>query len=160
MSKDKNDDIPDTVQSQLDRINRNAVTAIETAQELREENQRLRERLAELEEVVDPDPATEYETLSKDQKVRRVRKALLRDALNASGVASMTYSEVRAIFDNNVSPGHAYNLMEQAAHMEGFAYDRAGPQNQGQKRVRVEADSVKDNTLIQSVNKATQSVTG
>jgi len=152
------DDIPEEIQYEINRINQNAVTAIKKAEKVEEENERLRERVAELEEVVDPDPATEYEKLSKDQKVRRVRKALLRDALNASGVASMTYSEVRAIFDNNVSPGHAYNLMEQAAHMEGFAYDRAGSQNQGQKRVRVESDAVKDEALVQSVNKATQSV--
>jgi len=152
------DDIPDAVQSELDRINQNAVTAIQNSTELREENERLRERVAELEEVVNPDPATEYEDLSKDQKVRRVRKALLRDALDASGRATMTYTEVRAVFDNNVSPGHAYNLMEQTAHMEGFAYDRAGSQNQGQKRVRVESDAVKDEALVQSVNKASQSV--
>jgi len=152
------DDIPDAVQSELERINQNAVTAIETARELRKENDRLRERVAELEKVVDPDPTTEYKELTKEQKVRKVRKALLRDALDASGRASMKYTEVRAIFDNNVSPGHAYNLMEQTAHMEGFAYDRVGPQNQGQKRVRVETDAVKDETLFQSLNKATQSV--
>lgn len=152
------DEIPDAVQSEIDRINQNTNLAIEQFKELRQENRELRKRIAELEELVNPDPATDYEDLTPEQKVRRVRKALLKDAMNNVGRASMTYSEVRALFDNNVSPSHAYNLMEKAANMEGFAYDRAGHQNQGQKRVRVEADEVKDESLIQSLNKATPSI--
>lgn len=137
---------------------RNAAIAIEKNKELRDTIESLKDRIAELEEVVDPDPTTDYDQLTKAQKVRKLRKALLREAMNASGKAAMKYDEVRALFDMNVSPGHAYNLMEAAAKMEGFRYDKEGYQNQGQKRVAVEIDAVNDETLVHSVKKATESI--
>ncbi len=124
---------------------------------LREENERLRERVNELDSVVDPDPSAEYDDLTKEQKVRKLRKALLREAMTGTGQAAMQYDEVRALFNMNVSPGHAYNLMEAAGEMDGFGYDTSGGQNQGQKRVTCDAGVVNDESLIHSVNKAVES---
>lgn len=127
-------------------------------QELKEENDELRRRLSQIEEVVDPDPESkEYDRMNKPEKVRAVRKAVIRKALNTQGNAgSMTYDEIMALFGNHPSAGHAYNLMKAAAEMQGFGYDNAGSQGQGQKRVRVDIPSVKDEGLIQSVNKTIQ----
>lgn len=148
----------DGIERDLERIDDNITGLYSMVSKLREENEILRNRISELEEVVDPDPTTDYDQLTKAQKVRKLRKALLREAMNASGKASMKYDEVRALFDMNVSPGHAYNLMEAAAKMDGFRYDKEGYQNQGQKRVAVEIDAVNDETLIQSVNNGSPSL--
>lgn len=124
-------------------------------QELREENAELKRRIAQLEEVVDPDPdSKDYDRLSKPEKVRAVRKAVIRKALNSGNgeAGSMTYDEVLALFGNRPSAGHAYNLMKAAADLDGFGYDNAGRQGQGQKRIRVDIQAVNDDGLIQSVN--------
>lgn len=118
----------------------------------------LENRVSELEEVVDPDPGNvDYEQLTKEQKVFRVRKHLLKRATNTDGKASMKYKEIMALFDGHPSPGHCYNLMERAGEMEGYAYDEAGG-GKGEKRIRVKSDDVNDETLIQSVNKGGERV--
>lgn len=125
---------------------------------LREENQELKDRVAELEDLVDPDPgATDYHSLTKEQKVRRIRKTLVENAMATSGTDSMMYKSVMTLFDGHPSAGHCYNLMERAAELEGFQYDQAG--GSGQKRVRVNVTDVKDEALLHSVNKADGSVT-
>lgn len=113
------------------------------------------ERISELEELVNPDPAdTDYEQLTKAQKVYKVRQHLIQDAARSNGVSRMTYREVKALFNGHPSPGHCYDLMEQAAEIDGYVYDQAG--GDGQKRVRVTLDAVKDDTLIHAANKATK----
>jgi regulator of replication initiation timing len=128
----------------------------EQLDELREENERLRERLAELDEVVDPDPgATAYEQLTKPQKVHRLRRTLVEDAAGTqTGKAAMDYRDVRYLFDGHPSPGHAYDLMDAAADLDGFNYDTPSGSG-GNKRIRVNLDAVKDETLIHAANKAT-----
>jgi len=112
----------------------------------------LEERLAEMEELVDPDPGGKaYEQLTKDQKVHRVRTALLEQAGNArNGKAKMNYKEVMWLFDGHPSAGHAYDLMERAGSIDGYAYDAAG--GDGEKRVRVDTDAVNDDALFHAVN--------
>jgi len=118
----------------------------------------LEDRVAELEELVDPDPGNaDYEQLTKEQKVFRVRKHLLKLAHNTNGRASMKYKEVMALFNGHPSPGHCYNLMERAGERDGYVYDKAGG-GQGEKRIRVKSEEVNDETLIQSVNKETKSI--
>jgi len=117
--------------------------------------ERLEERVAELEELVDPDPGSvEYDQLTKDQKVHQIRKTLLEQA--DGGTARMKYKDVMYLFDGHPSPGHCYDLMEQAAKLDGFTYDSAG-QGKGEKRIRVKSDAVNDQTLVHAVNKATES---
>lgn len=124
----------------------------EKMEELEYENQQLRERVAELEELVDPDPGgKEYDQLTKDQKVHRVRTALVEQATNNhNGKAKMNYKEVMWLFDGHPSAGHAYDLMERAGVLDGFAYDKAG--GDGEKRVRVNVDDVNDDALVHAVN--------
>jgi len=113
----------------------------------------LEGRLAELESLVDPDPgSTEYEQLTKAQKVRKLRVALLEQAENSNrGIAQMKYKDVMWLFDGHPSAGHCYDLMERAAEIEGYAYDAAG-NGDGDKRVRVESDAVNDERLFHAVN--------
>lgn len=125
--------------------------AIERLEETVEEQQ---DRIAELEELVNPDPAdVEYAQLTKDQKVFKIRKHLIEDAAKTNGVSRMVYREIKALFDGHPSPGHCYDLMKQAAQVDGYEYDQAG--GDGQKRVRVAMNAVKDETLIHAANKAT-----
>lgn len=124
---------------------------------LREENDTLRERVAELEELVDPDPGgTAYEQLTRDQKIHRVRVALLEQA-TAGNAPVMKYTDVQWLFDGRPSPGHAYDLMELAADADGYVYETGG-HGDGQKRIRVEPDAVNDERVIHAANKGSDGV--
>jgi len=117
-----------------------------------EERRELEERVAELEGLVDPDPgSTSYEQLTKPQKVHRVRSALVEEAEKRGGRAALQYDEVKWLFDGHPSAGHCYDLMERAADMDGFAYDRPSGDG-GQKRVRVNLDGVNDLDRFHAVN--------
>lgn len=127
-------------------------TIVEAVREIVAENQRLREEVAELQELVDPDPgATEYQQLTKPQKVSRVRSALVEEAEKRGGRAALHYDDVKWLFDGHPSAGHCYDLMERAAELDGFAYDRPSGDG-GQKRVRVNLDGVNDLDRFHAVN--------
>lgn len=115
----------------------------------------LEERLAQLEQVVDTDVgAIRYEQLTKQDKVRKVRIALVNRA-GGSGTARMTYGEVQSLLNNRPSPGHAYDLMELAGECDGFDYQRPdGPDN----RIVVNMDDVNDDALIHAANNEDQRV--
>lgn len=117
-----------------------------------DERQELEARVAELEGLVDPDPgATAYQQLTKAQKVHRVRSALVEEAEKSGGRAALKYDDVKWLFDGHPSAGHCYDLMERAADMDGFAYDRPAGDG-GQKRVRVNLDGVNDLDRFHAVN--------
>lgn len=124
----------------------------ELIEEQREELEQLRDRVAELEEIVDPDPgATEYEQLTKPQKVHRLRKHLVQEAAQTNGKYALKYREVKALFDGHPSAGHCYDLMDRAGELEGFGYDEG---TGGEKRVRANLEAVNDETLLHAVNNA------
>lgn len=117
----------------------------------------LEDRVAELEELVDPDPGgTAYEQLTRDQKIHRVRVALLEQAA-AGKHPTMSYDDVQWLFDGKPSPGHAYDLMELAAEADGYAYETGGYGN-GKKRIRVDPDAVNDERVIHAANKGSDAV--
>ena len=136
-------DLDDADDSMIDA----AVAAAERVEE-------LEDRVSELEELVDPDPGSvAYEQLTRDQKVHRVRVALLEQA-NDGKPPAMKYKDVQWLFDGRPSPGHAYDLMELAAEADGYVYDKAGNGNiEGEKRIRVEPDAVNDERVIHAANK-------
>lgn len=151
----------DNIERELKRIDQNInglYTRMGEIQELREENQELKERVAQLEKVVDPDPGSkDYQRMSRPEKVRKLRESLYRKAESKDGTAQLTYDEVLALFDHHPSAAHAYQLMERAAYAEGFRYDRMGTSNDGQKRLAVEIQAVKDEADFYTKNKAHQS---
>jgi hypothetical protein len=117
----------------------------------------LEDRVAELEELVDPDPGgTAYEQLTRDQKIHRVRVALLEQA-TAGRAPTMSYDDVQWLFDGKPSPGHAYDLMELAAEADGYTYETGG-HGSGKKRIRVEPDGVNDERVIHAANKGSDGV--
>jgi len=111
----------------------------------------LEDRVAELEKLVDPDPGgVAYEQLTSDQKVHRIRVALLEQA-TAGNAPTMKYDDVRWLFGGKPSAGHAYDLMERAANADGYVYETGG-HGDGQKRIRVEPDAVNDERIVHAVN--------
>lgn len=125
--------------------------AVTKMKRLGEENDRLRERVAELEELVDPDPGSvAYEQLTREQKVHRVRVALLEQA-TAGKAPTMKYDDVRWLFDGKPSAGHAYTLMELAAEADGYIHETGG-HGDGNIRVRVEPDAVNDERVVHAAN--------
>jgi len=127
--------------------------AVAKLKRLGEENDRLRDRVAELEELVDPDPGgVAYEQLTRDQKVHRVRVTLLKQA-TAGKTPVMKYDDVRWLFDGKPSPGHAYDLMELVAEADGYVYEKGG-HGKGQKRIRVDPEAVNDDRIVHAANNA------
>lgn len=126
----------------------------EQLDELRDENDRLREKLATLDEIVDPNPeARDYASLDRDQKVFILRRHLVEEAARKSGKAALHYRDVKWLFDSQPSAGHCYDLMALAGELDGFAYDTPGGDG-GQKRIRVNLDGVNDETLLHAANNA------
>ena len=155
MSDDVETQLAD-LEARFDALNRSRLHLMERLDEAEEERNRLRERVAELEELVDPDPgAAEYEQLTRPQKVHRVRRYLVEVAAERNGKAAMQYREVKSLFDGHPSAGHCYDLMERTAELDGFDYDTPSGQG-GQKRIRVNLGGVNDETLLHAVNKARQ----
>lgn len=119
--------------------------------DLEAEIERLEYRVAEL-EVATPDETTDYSELSQDEKIGRVRQELMQRANAApSGKAQIEYKDVLwSVFDGEPSAGHVYNLMKSAGRADGFEY--ADPTD-GNKRVTVDVDAVKDEAAFSPVNK-------
>lgn len=150
------DDIPDRVddlEGRVDALNRARIYLQDRVEDLETENAQLRDRLADLEEIVDPDPASrDYTELSREQKVHRVRRALVEQAATQqTGKTSMAYDDVQWLFDGHPSPGHAYDLMELAGNLAGF--EHVDPDDR-QQQIRVDLDAVNDETLIRAANNA------
>jgi hypothetical protein len=117
---------------------------------------KLSDRVAELERVVDPDPgAADYEQLTKPQKVHRIRVALLEQAADGKP-PSMKYKDVLWLFDGHPSAGHVYDLMERAANADGYYYDTNA---NDEKRIRVEPDGVNDESIVHAVNNGVEKTT-
>lgn len=127
--------------------------SIQARKELEQEVERLRERVAELEQVVDTDmDALTYEQMTKKDKVREIRAYLVREATSsANGGAALTYDNVQALFNGRPSPGHAYDLMQVAATAEGFNYDQFDGDRTN--RITVNLDGVKDVDRFHAANK-------
>jgi len=120
--------------------------------DLQDENDDLRERVAELEMIVGTDTDhVAYEQMTKQQKVNTLREALIQDAVSKDGRSSMKYAEARSALGNRPSPGHTYDLMELAGEADGYAY---GEKN-GTKRLTVNIDAVNDQRYLRVANNAT-----
>lgn len=143
------------LEARFEALNRARLHFNDRVDVLEEENEQLRERVAELEEIVTPDPnSVEYDQLTRPQKVHRIRKKLVEQAARRhNGRSSMDYKEVTWLFDGHPSPGHAYTLMELAGELDGFEFDPDSGENQ---RVLANLDAVNDETLFHAANKAVE----
>lgn len=138
------------VGQQHSRMNKRIAELEEENEELRSVNERLTERVAELEANIDPDPTSKgYDEMDQSERVRKLRIALVEDAQrNVSGKAQMKYKEVQALFENRPSSGYAYKLMRIAGVQDGFKFVSDRP-----KRIRVDSEGVNDETLFHTANK-------
>ncbi|WP_254535212.1 hypothetical protein [Halomarina litorea] len=140
----------DSVESQNEALRQAVRLQSDDNDELREEVADLRERVAQLESTVTPDPeAKPYNQKSRDEKVREVRVALARKALGQkNGKARFDYTDVLSLFGNHPSSGHAYTLMELAGNLDGFEFGTF----HDQKRLRVNLDAVNDDAVLHAAN--------
>jgi len=137
----------------VDALRRRTEFLRERVDDLEDEKESLRGRVTELERVVDPDTAgTEYERMTKPERVYQLRVALTRGAMDNGGKWSMDYNAVQALFDNYPSPSYCYELMSCAGNMDGFDLDEPSGRG-GNKRIRVNLDAVKDETLFHAAKK-------
>lgn len=131
---------------------RETIDDLKTQQdELKAENQQLRERVASLEGRVTPDPtAKEYDEMSRDERVRAVRLSCARKAANNKGKASYDYNDVDTLLDHHPSTGYCFKLLKLAAGLDGFEYEK---RSDGNDRLIVTLDDVKDESILHTVNK-------
>jgi len=64
------------------------------------------------------------------------------------GKAWFDYNDVKALFGNRPSNGHAYDLMEIAAELDGFEYGTF----HGEKRLRANLEAVNDDAVLHAAN--------
>ncbi|WP_224450552.1 hypothetical protein [Haloprofundus salilacus] len=145
----------DDLEARFEALNRARVAGFDHIDELEAENERLSERLAELEQLVSPHPeSVTYGQLTRSQKVHRIRNKLVDDAASRQTKKSqMVYKDVKWLFDGHPSPGHCYDLMRLAGELEGFSYETGDNRS---NRVIVNLAAVNDETLIHAANNASE----
>lgn len=123
---------------------------------LEDTNGDLRERIAELEDLIHDDLREfEYHQLTKKDKVRQLQDELKHRAEDANnGRASMNYKAVKWHFDGQPSAGHAYDLMELAGEAQGFNYEERGKNHAN--RLTVNLDTVNAEAGVSHANNAPQ----
>lgn len=130
------------LQERLDAMSRLVADLRGRIEDAEEENEQLRNQLDRVAALVDPDDL-EVDEMSKQQKVARIREHLVERARSRGGKAALDYNAVVALFDGSFEPPYAYKLMSAAGKVEGFDYSTP---SQGNKRVSVDLDRVKDAT--------------
>lgn len=130
-----------------------AQRALQKANELEAENERLRERVAELEAT---QPDTDGYPDDRDVRVGMVRSHLIQRAKSQHGKAAIDYKDIKhGVFNAEPSAGHCYDLMDRAATAEGFEVRNPAGEN---KQLVVDLDRVKDLSGVSRVNKDVQGV--
>ena len=125
---------------------------LEKLADVRQENERLTERVAELEAKVSTDGRA-YETLTRDEKVGMVREHLYKRARAGSGWFKIDYDAIRwEVFDGEPSADHCYTLMELAAAADGFYHK--DPENENQY-VAVDLDEANAGAAFSHANNRT-----
>jgi len=109
--------------------------AIELAKNAKQETLDLREEIADLEEqierqqfrlgkfqvVIDALDEDPYENLDYDEKVAHIRNELIERAERSrSGAKRFDYEDIQDLWGGRPSPGHAYDLLEDAAAHPAF----------------------------------------
>jgi hypothetical protein len=116
--------------------------------ELEQENEDLRERVAELEGAVDPNPTgKEYDDMNRGERVFRVRVAVARRAADSNGKGSYVYKDVSTLFNEQPSSGYCFKLLREAAEADGFDFD----ESTRPKRLTVNLDGVNSDAIVHAV---------
>ncbi|QLG62808.1 hypothetical protein [Halorarum salinum] len=122
----------------------------------------IEDRVEELENEVtalrlkygDLDEGREYDALTRDEKIGRVRNRAFQRATGSNGRAALDYNDIRwDVFEGEPSPMHCYDLMKWAAEARGF--DHQTP-SQGNEHLAVDADEAKLG-VVYSANKESSS---
>lgn len=150
--KDRLQDLEERADAALD-LAQNALQRVAAAEDDLCEAERtiieLQNQLAEL-QATRPDRDREYNTLNREEKISIIQEELVERAkVRQNGKASIDYNDVKALFSKEYggcpSPGHTYDLIEDAAEQDGFSYDNA---KRGQYQLVVDLE-----TLHESVRK-------
>jgi len=139
--------------------NEQVAHAVNRITEIADKNERLRERVGELEAELNPNPDSKpYKELSRDEKVQKLREYLVSMASSKhSEKFAMEYNDVVTLFEGHPSPGHAYDLMEIAGNADGFEFKEFDDRT---NQLRVNLDGVNDETLFHAANNGVSEVEG
>ncbi|WP_330633698.1 hypothetical protein [Halocatena halophila] len=140
---------------QADDVAKRAIELVDkqsgAIEELREQNEALQEQVAMLKGRVTPDPATkDYDELTRDERVHRVRTSCVRKASKNGGRAAIDYNDVMTLLGHHPSTGYAYKLLKLAGELAGFTYEK---RERGKNdRLCVDLNAVTDETVLHAVN--------
>lgn len=106
--------------------------------QLEKETEKARTGLAALElRFSEFEDSRDYSSLSRKEKVGRVREHLFNKATDTNGKSAIDYNGVMwEVFDGEPGAKHCYTLMELAGEHPGFEYD----ESKDVKRVTCDAD--------------------
>jgi len=111
--------------------------ALKNVEDLARRVENLEAQIETLEERA-PDPTQmEYDELEKPDKATIIRSKLKGEAEATNGRSKAEYKDIIRMFDGYPSAGHAYDLMEAAAELDGCNYSQAPD---GTKRLTYKAD--------------------
>lgn len=113
--------------------------AIENIDELGQRIDDLEADIQSVEERVAEPGQMEYTQMGKAEKATVVRSKLKREAEATSGRSAAEYKDIIRMFDGQPSAGHAYNLMDAAAQVDGYA---VGKSPDGTKRLTCTLEAV------------------
>lgn len=130
-------------------------------EELREENQRLRERVDAIETAVTLDPTDEpFHELTAEERAVAVRIHAARKAAARGGRGRIVPDDVHSLFDFAIGDGTPYKLMKRAArydrdsaisHEPGFTYEELA----GQAGLSCSVDAIADARVVHAVTTGT-----
>jgi hypothetical protein len=148
-----------------------AQRAMQKASSAEQENQQLRDEIDDLRDdlvevrvrLSEMDDDKDYQSLTLEDKVGKVREHGYRKARNRNGRAMLDYSDVMwEVFDGSPGNNHCYKLIKLAAGLEDEktgsecpGFTARDPDN-GSYHLAINADRVKQNAEFYSRNKADQ----
>lgn len=97
------------------------------------------------------DEDRDYDQLTRDDKVGKVREYGFRRAVDGHGRTQLDYNDIKwSVFHGEPSPSHCYTLMELAASARGF--EHCDP-SEGNEHLAVDADQAKRGAAFYSAKK-------
>jgi len=129
-----------------------AQRALAKVNDLEQECNDLKDRVIELELLVEEFEGRPYQQLSTDVKVGMVREYAYKKAKNRStGHAAIDYDDVMwGVFDGEPGVKHCYTLLQKAASVDGMEYNEGGEKN---NHLAVDVDRVKRESGLFPENK-------
>jgi len=148
-------DQPDIKPEDALQVAQRALAKVNELEAIEEEVDELREELTAVKlRVSEFDEENDYEAMTRDEKIGKVREHAFNKAVESHGKAALDYDDIMwGPFDGDPSADFCYKLMRLAADSPGFEVrDPAGES----RKLTVNAEAAKQGPVFSSANKTPQ----